>query len=88
MRPTRGFELARRLELLTCCFLCGWYRRTLAGWHRVVPGLVRLRKDTHCPRSSSDGWAGKCGVRASDRLRVSDVHGSEDSFRVSDLWRA
>jgi hypothetical protein len=67
-------------------FLCGWYRRALAGWHRLASGLVRLRKDTHCLRSSSDRWAGKCGgkcgVSASDRLRVSDVHGSEDSFRV------
>ena len=45
-----------------------------------------------CLRSSSDRWAGKCGgkcgVSASDRLRVSDVHGCDDSVRVSDLLRA
>jgi hypothetical protein len=68
-------------------FLCGWYRRALAGWHRLVSGLVRPRNDTHCLRSSSDRWAGKCGgkcgVSASDRLRVTDVHGSDDSLRVS-----
>jgi hypothetical protein len=68
-------------------FLCGWYRRALAGWHRLASGLVRLRKDTHCLRSSSDRWAGKCGgkcgVSASDRLYVSDVHVCDDSFRVS-----
>jgi hypothetical protein len=79
----RAGEGTRTPNLL---FLCGWYRRALAGWHRLASGLVRLRKDTHCLRSSSDRWAGKCGgkcgVSASDRLRVSDVHGSEDSFRV------
>ncbi len=58
----------------------------MAGWHRLASGLVRPRKDTHCLRSSSDRWAGKCGgkcgVSASDRLCVSDVHGCDDSFRV------
>jgi hypothetical protein len=64
-------------------FLCCWYRRALAGCHRLASGLVRSRKDTHCLRSSSDRWAGKCGVSASDRLCVGDVHGCDDSFRVS-----
>jgi hypothetical protein len=82
-------ELARGLESPNLLFLCGWYRRALAGCHRLASGLVRPRKDTHCLRSSSDRWAGKCGgkcgVSASDRLRVNDVHGCDDSFRVSDL---
>jgi hypothetical protein len=69
-----------------------WYRRALAGCHRLGSGLVRPRKDTHCLRSSSDRWAGKCGgkcgVSASDRLCVGDVHGCVDSFRVSDLRHA
>jgi hypothetical protein len=43
-------------------FPCGWYRRALAGWHRLASGLVRPREDTHCLRSSSDRWAGRCGV--------------------------
>jgi hypothetical protein len=85
----RAGEGTRTPNLL---FLCGWYRRALAGWHRLASSLVRLRRDTHCLRSSSDRWAGKCGgkcgVSASDHLRVSDVHGSEDSFRVSDLCHA
>ena len=38
-------ELATGLELLTQLFLCGWYRRALAAWHRLASGLVRLRKD-------------------------------------------
>jgi hypothetical protein len=75
----RGGEVTRSLNLL---FLCGWYRRALDGWHRLASGLVRTRNDTHCLRSSSDRWAGKCGVSASDRLRVSDVHGCDDSFCV------
>src|SRR4029453_5637231 len=62
--------------------LCCWYRRALAGCHRLGSGLVSPRKDTHCLRSSSDRWAGKCGgkcgVSASDRLCVGDVHGCVD----------
>jgi hypothetical protein len=80
----RAGEGTRTPNLL---FLCGWYRRALAGWHRLASGLVRLRKDTHCLRSPCDRWAGKCGgkcgVSVPDRLRVIDVHGSDDSFRVS-----
>ena len=83
-RPTNGAGEGTRTPNLL--FLCGWYRRALAGWHRLASGLVRPRKDTHCLRSSSDRWAGKCGgkcgVSASDRLCVSDVHVCDDSFRV------
>jgi hypothetical protein len=34
-------------------FLCGWYRRALAGSHFLASGLVRPRIDTHCFRSPS-----------------------------------
>jgi hypothetical protein len=44
-------RLGRRHQPRNLLFLCGWYRRALAGWHRLASGLVRLRKDTRCLRS-------------------------------------
>jgi hypothetical protein len=38
-------RLGRRHQPPNLLFLCGWYRRALAGWHRLASGLVRRRKD-------------------------------------------
>jgi hypothetical protein len=48
-------------------FLGGWYRRALAGWHRLASGLVGLRIVANRFRSSSDGRIQKCGGKCVGR---------------------
>jgi hypothetical protein len=79
-------ELARVLEPLTCCFSAASIGGLWPGWHRLESGLVRPRKDTHCLRSSSDRWAGKCGGKCGVIVYVSVTFmDAMTPFRVSDL---